>query len=502
MSEFISDSVYMARPKRGNNMVNVKMVLRVLGVLLLVEVCMFLLCALVSWGYGEAEVMDFLLTAGITALAGGLLLLLGRGAERRLNSRDGYVIASMVWLLFTLFGMLPFYLTGSVESIANAFFETMSGFTTTGATIMDNIDQQSHGILFWRAFTHWIGGLGIVCFVIAVLPIFNEGNVQLFSAESVGVGQNRIHPKISMMAKWIWTVYLLLTVAETVLLYVGGMGWFDAVCHAFSTTSTGGFSTKQAGVGYWNSAYIEYVVAIFMLLSGVNFSLYFLCLKGKAMKMLRDEELRWYLWSVGLVTVFVTAALFFADYYDLEESFRKAFFQVVTIHTSCGLTTDDYNLWPPFTWLLLIYVMVSGGCTGSTSGGVKSIRLLIVAKGVRNCFKRILHPNAVLPVRVNNQTVAPNTIIAVAVFVCFFLFCFLVGWVILMMQGVGFLESFSTVMASLANAGVALGDCGPAYSWNSLPDGSKWVLSFLMLLGRLEMYCVLLLFYPPFWKKG
>lgn len=502
MEGFIADTLYdPSMKKRKNSLINGRMILRVLGILLLVETAMFLICALVSWLYREEETFTFLQTAAINTIAGGILMLLSRGAERKLTKRDGYCIASLSWVLFSAFGMLPFYLSGSVDSITNAFFETMSGFTTTGATIMDNIDSQSHGILFWRSLTQWIGGLGIVCFAIAILPIFNEGNIQLFSAEATGVTHNKLHPKISIMVKWIWGVYLMLTGSVAILLYFGGMSWFDAVCHAFTTTATGGYSTKQASIAYWNSPFIEYVISFFMIISSFNFGLFYLVIKGKFSKMLGDEELRWFLYSILILTGLTTAALVFYNDYGIETAFRKALFQVASIHTSCGFGTDDYNLWPPFTWILLIFAMLAGGCTGSTAGGIKSMRLMMMAKGIRNSFKRLLHPNAVLPIRINHQATASGTVLSVAFFIVLYLLIILVSWVILMFMGVGFEESFSTIVSSIGNVGPGLGDYGPAFSWNALPDAAKWILSFLMLIGRLEMFCVLLLFYPSFWKS-
>jgi len=371
------------------------MIGRVLGVLLFIEAGMFVLCSGISVVYGESDYKYFLYTVGINLLSGALLMFYGRGAENRLSRRDGYCIVTLSWVFFTLFGMLPFYLSGSIDSLTNAFFETMSGFTTTGATILDDIESLSHGMLFWRSLTQWIGGLGIVFFTIAVLPVFTSGGVQLFSAESTGVIHDRTHPKINVMAKWLWTVYLILTLAETILLMLGGMSLFDAVCQSFATTATGGYSTKQASISYWNSPFIEYVVAIFMLLSGVNFALFLMCLRGKVSRLLRDEELRWFLGSVAILTFLITFALVFQNHYDWETAFRKSLFQVATAHTSCGFATDDYNLWPAFTWLLLLIAMLSGGCTGSTSGGIKNMRLLIIARSIRNEFKHLLHPNAV-----------------------------------------------------------------------------------------------------------
>ena len=410
-------------------------------------------------------------------------------------------VVSLSWLFFTIFGMLPFYLSGSVDTIANAFFETMSGFTTTGATILDDIESLSHGMLFWRSLTQWIGGLGIVFFTIAILPIFTSGGVQLFSAESTGVIHNRTHPKINVMAKWLWAVYLILTLLETILLMFGGMNLFDAICHSFTTTATGGYSTKQASISYWNSPFIEYVVSVFMLLSSMNFALFLMCLKGKVGKIFKDEEVRWFLGSVAILTGMMTIALVFHNHYDWELAFRKSLFQVTTVHTSCGFATDDYNLWPPFTWLLLFIAMLSGGCTGSTSGGIKNMRLLIVARAIRNEFKHLLHPNAVLPVRVNQRTVSSSIVSTVVIFIVFYFIIILAGWTILLFLGVGFTESVSTVISSIGNVGPGLGAFGPAYSWNALPDAAKWVLSFLMLIGRLELFSVLLLFYPSFWKK-
>ena len=367
----------------------------------------------VAWGYGEQDGLAFLLSAGITALAAGLLLLAGRKAERRMSKRDGYCVAALTWVLFSFFGMLPFLLSHSVPTVADAFFETMSGFTTTGATIMDDIDSQSHAILFWRALTHWIGGLGIVFFAIAILPAFSEGgNLQLFSAEAVGVTHDKIHPKVSTMARWLWTIYLFLTVSQTILLWLGGMGWFDSVCQTFATLATGGFSTKQASIAYWNSPYIEYVTAIFMVLAGINFSLYFSCLKGKFGKIWRDEETRWFLGSILMLTLCIAAALVLKNGYGVEEAFRKAFFQVVTLHTSTGFATDE----------------LAGGCTGSTSGGIKNLRLLIMSRGIRNHFRKLLHPNAVMQIRVNRQAVSSSVVLSVAIFICLYMLCILAAW--------------------------------------------------------------------------
>ena len=398
MEDFISTTVNVTA-NRGNSLINRKMILRILGVLLFMEAMMFLVCAGVSLCYGEKDYLYFIYTTLINVAVGSLLLLLGKGAENRVTRRDGYCIVAFTWLLFTGFGMLPFYISGSIPSVTDAFFETMSGFTTTGATILDDIESLPYGLLFWRSLTQWIGGLGIVLFTIALLPLFSGSSQQLFLSEATGVTHDKIHPKAKIMARYLWLIYIGLTLVETILLMCGGMNLFDAICHSFATTATGGFSTKQDSVSYWHSPFIEYVISIFMILSGVNFSLYYMALKGKYQNLLRDRELHWFLKSVGILTGIITIALFVTDYYDLETAFRKALFQVATTHTSCGFATDDYNLWPQFTWMLLLFAMLSGGCTGSTSGGVKNLRLLIIAQNIRNQFKQMLHPRAVLPVR-------------------------------------------------------------------------------------------------------
>ena len=483
------------------HIINAKLIAYVIGILTWVEGGLLLLCMGVSLCYHEAHYLHFLYAAGINLLAGGALVAYGHGADTWMTRRDGYCIVSLTWVIFTLLGMVPFLLSGDIPSVAGAFFETMSGFTTTGFTVVDHLDTMSKGMLFWRALTQWVGGLGIVCFTIALLPIFGGGNLQLFSAEATGVTHDKLHPKISMTTKLIWTVYILLTSLCTVLLWAGGMNVFDAVCHAFSIMGTGGFSTKQASIAYWDSPFIEYVTSVFMILASFNFSLLVLCLKGKFRKLSDDCETRWFVGSVALITLAITAALFLQGYYPLEESFRKALFQVSTIHTSCGLVTDDYTLWPHFTWILLLFAMLAGGCTGSTAGGIKDLRFAILYHGICNEFKRLIHPNAVLPVRINQHVVSHTTLHTVAMFTLFYLMCSFVGTLLFMLCGIDFLEALTTAIAALGNTGVGFGVYGPAYTMSGMPDAAQWIVSFLMLIGRLELFSVLILFSPVFWKE-
>ena len=486
--------------KRSRFSINFKLVSCILGILLYMEAFLFLICTGVSLIYRDPDYMYFIYCMLINTGLGSLLMAYGKGCERRITQRDGYLIVALAWLLFTSLGMLPYIFSGDIPRVTDAFFETMSGFTTTGASVVDNLDQMSHGILFWRSLTNWMGGLGIVLFTIAFFPMFTGCSQQLFLSESTGVTHDKIQPRASTVARYIWYIYIILTVILTGLLVLGGMNLFDAICHAFATTATGGFSTKGASIAYWDSAYIEYVVAIFMILSGINFTLYYFMMKGKVKDFFKDQELRWFLKSVFSLTIIITIALYFYNDYSLEKSFRKALFQVATCHTSCGFATDDYVQWPPFTWLLLLFAMVSGGCTGSTSGGIKNLRLVIIMKNIKNHFKQLLHPQAVVPLRVNGANISFQISSNVYTFIAAYLICIFLGWVLLMGYGVGMVESLGCVVSSIGNVGPGLGAFGPAYTWSALPDAAKWTLSALMMLGRLEIFGVLSLFYKGMWK--
>lgn len=483
-------------------MINFKTIIRIIGILLLLETIMLLVCAGVSLYYREEDLAAFCLSAGITAGIGLLLALLGKNSKHQLTRRDGYVLVSFTWMAFSILGMFPFYISGGIPSITNAFFETMSGFSSTGATILDDIEALPHGLLFWRSMMQWIGGVGIIMFTIAILPIFGVNGLQVFAAEASGPTHDKVHPRIGVTAKWIWSIYAGLTCLLTILLMAGGMDWFDSVCHAFSTISTGGFSTKQASIAYYNSPYIEYVLSVFMFVSGINFMLLLLFFTRKFKKAIHDVELKWYFWSVVFFTVVIAVILYHTQPMGPEEAFRQSLFQVVSLHTSTGFATNDYMLWPAVTWGLLTIVMLMGACAGSTTGGLKCIRMVILAKIARNEFKHILHPNAVLPVRLNKQVVPPTIQATVLAFCFIYAVISIISVLIMMSLGIDFLESVGCVISSIGNMGPGLGETGPAFSWNALPDPAKWLLSFLMLLGRLELFTVLLLFTPEFWRKN
>ena len=478
------------------------MIYRIMGFLLLIETAMLMCCGGVSLFYKEDDLNSFLLSSAITAFVGVIMLAIGRGAEKSLNRRDGYVIVSVAWSAFSFFGMLPYYIGGYIPSVTDAFFETMSGFSSTGATIMNNIESMPHGILFWRAMTQWIGGLGIVFFTIAVLPIFGMGGIQVFAAEASGPTHDKVHPRIGVTAKWIWGIYAGMTGTLIILLVFGGMGLFDSICHAFTTTSTGGFSTKQTSIEYYHSPYIDYVISVFMFLSGVNFTLLLLMFNGKIKKFIHDAELKFYFMSGAFFTVFIAVWLYQTSSMGAEEAFRKSLFQVISLQTSTGFATADYMLWPSILWGCLLIVMIMGACAGSTTGGINCIRMGILFKVAKNEFKHILHPNAVLPVRVNKQVISPSIQSTVLAFTFLYAIIAIISILVMMGFGVGFLESIGTVISSIGNMGPGLGTCGPAFSWSELPDAAKWLLSFLMLLGRLELFTVLLLFSSDFWKRN
>lgn len=483
-------------------MINFKTIIRIIGILLLLETTMFLVCSGVSFYYRESDMLDFWKAGGITAGVGLLLAFLGKGGERQLTRRDGYVLVSFAWVVFSLFGMLPFYIGGYIPDITNAFFETMSGFSSTGATILNNIESLPHGILFWRSMTQWIGGLGIIMFTIAVLPIFGISGLQVFAAEASGPTHDKVHPRIGITAKWIWSIYAGITALLVGLLMLGGMDWFDSICHAFATTGTGGFSTKQASVAHYNSPYIEYVISIFMFISGINFTLLLLFVNRKFKKFISNAELKFYFGSVVLFTAIIALVLYYTSCMGMEESFRKSLFQVISLQTSTGFATDDYMKWTPVLWGLFTIIMLMGACAGSTTGGLKCIRMVILTKVSRNEFKHILHPNAVLPIRINKQVIPPSIVSTVLAFCFIYLIIIIVSTLLMMAMGVGTAESLGCVISSIGNMGPGLGETGPAYSWNALPDAAKWLLSFLMLLGRLELFTVLLLFTPDFWKRN
>jgi len=484
---------------------NFKRSFKISGYLLLAE-SFFLLSALaIEIIYKEGAASGFITAICVSIFLGIAGVFAGKNAPHDFSKREGSVIVTCTWIVFTLIGMLPFLISGSIPDFTNAFFETMSGFTTTGASILENIDQHPHSILFWRSLMQWIGGLGIIVITMALLPLFGLTSVQLFSAEAAGPTKDKIHPKVSETAKRLFLIYVVLTALETLLLKAAGMNWFDAVCHSFSTIATGGFSTKQASIAYWNSPVIEYITIFFMVFSGVNLSLYYFLVKLKGKKVFKNEELKYYFLILLAFTVLISIAnIDFAHkttWESFEETTRESLFVVSSIMTTTGYTTYDYMQWQPFTWIMLLTLMISGGSSGSTSGGIKVVRVVLVFKFCYYELKRMIHPNAVFPVRYNGHAVRDEVITRVVAFALLYCILILLGILVLSFNGLGFMESVSGMIACLSDVGPGLGDFGPAGSFADIPVFTKWFLSLVMLVGRLELFTVLLIFTPAFWKK-
>jgi trk system potassium uptake protein TrkH len=481
-------------------MLNKTLVLKVLGILLLIESQLMIVCLVLSFLYREDDFMGFLMSAVITICSSMLFYHLGAKAENSMSRRDAYLIVSLTWVVFSLYGMLPFLISGYITNVSDAFFETMSGFTTTGASVMTHIDKMPHAILFWRSLTHWIGGLGIVFFTIAILPSFVSGDVKLFAAEATGVSHQRIQPRISTTAKRIWAVYLLLTISCAVCLWLAGMGVFDSINHSFSTTSTGGFSTNADSIRGFHSPAIEYIEIVFMFLSGCNFSfLYIALVRGRMKSLLNSGEFKFYLFLVIAASAFIAFELVKYDAYGIEHAIRSALFQVTSIITTTGFYSDECLGWPAAVPPVLLFVMFVGACAGSTAGGLKCVRVVMLIKTVRNEFSHILHPRAVMPVRVDGVTITHSTLATLTAFLCLFLFIMFSSTMVIMLFGYNFQIAFSTTLSCLCNDGPIIG-MSSAQAWNIFPDAAMWIFSFLMLIGRLEVFSVLILFTRGFWK--
>jgi trk system potassium uptake protein TrkH len=482
-------------------MFNFKIVTRTLGFLLIGEGLFMLLALLVSLFYNEGDTINFTYSALITISSGFLLYLFSRNASPTIGKREGYIIVSLVWVLFSFFGSLPFIINGSIPELHNAFFETMSGFTTTGASILDNIEELPHGILFWRSMIQWLGGMGIVVLSLAVLPAFGIGGISLFAAESPGITPDKVNPKIKDTAKLLWNIYLIFTVAEAGLLMLGGMNLFDSVCHSFTTMATGGFSTKQASIAHWNSPYIHYVIIFFTILAGSNFSLIFFAVTGSPKKLFKNEEFRSYLFFILFFTLIIAIGLLFTTNYGFERSFRNSLFQVVTIISTTGYVTDDYLLWHPFLTYLLFLLFFIGGSTGSTGGGIKVMRIVLLIKNSYYELRRLIHPNAIIPVRFNKRSVSNQIITNVLAFFFLYIVTFFISSLLFMLFTDDYETSIGAVASCLGNIGPGLGSVGPAFSYSNLDPIGKWFLSFMMLLGRLELFTVIVIFSPAFWKR-
>ncbi len=482
-------------------MPNPKTTARILGILLIFEGFFMWLSIPVALIYKEDDVLQFFISGAITSLAGFLAYFLTKRVHLEVTKRDGYVIVTSGWLIFSFFGTLPFILTGSIPNFTDAFFETISGFTTTGASILNNIEDLSHGILFWRSLTQWLGGMGIIVLSLLVLPVLGIGGMQLFAAEVPGPTPDKLHPRVKQTAKRLWGIYLIFTGAEILLLWIGEMGLFDAVCHSFTTMATGGYSTKQASIAHWDSPYIHYVITGFMFLAGTNFTLSYFGFHLKFRKVWKNEEFRYYLGFVLGFSLIIALGLYLTTGEGVEKSFRNSIFQVVSIITTTGYITADYLKWTPALIILIFTLMFFGGSAGSTGGGPKIMRIVVMLKNSTQELKRLIHPNAVIPVRLNKHAVDTEVVTNILAFIAFYAVIAIVSVFVMSLFGLDFETAIGSVVTSLGNIGPGIGDVGPTSNFAEISDGGKWYLSALMLVGRLELFTVLILFSPAFWRK-
>lgn len=484
-----------------------------MGLLLLCNGGFMILAALVSGIYQDGVTLEITLAAIVTMFIGVLAMFFTRGHDKEVNRKEGYIIVTFGWIIMATSGVLPYLFSGAIPNITNAFFETMSGYTTTGASIIDDIEILPEGILFWRSLTHWIGGMGIIVLAIAILPLLGIGGMQLFAAEAPGPNADKLHPRITDTAKRLWLIYFGYTVAETILLKLAGMSFFDAMNHSLATLSTGGFSTKNASLAYWNNQpLIQYIVIFFMFLAGSNFVLSYFAFKGKVQKIIRDEEFKYYTALIIIFSIIVGLVIYYkasvpiTDYHPMvlgnaESSFRHALFQVVAVVTTTGFVTADFTAWTPFITVFFFGLMFAGGSAGSTAGGIKIMRHILIIKNGLLEFKRTLHPNAVIPVRFNNKTVTEHVVYNVIGFFVLYMLLFVIGALVLGFLGLDFESSIGGAASALGNVGPAFGSLSPLNNFNSLPVLGKWWCGFLMLAGRLELFTVLILMTPYFWKK-
>lgn len=473
-----------------------------------------LVASLISLIYDDGVTYKIFFSGSSVILFGGLLMLLSYKYKKEMHKREGYIVVTFGWLIMALSGTIPYLITESIPSFTNAFFETISGYTTTGSTILNDIESLPEGILFWRSLTHWIGGMGIIVLAVAILPLLGIGGMELFAAEAPGPSADKLHPRITDTAKRLWLIYFGYTAIETLLLYVAGMTFFDAINHAMCTLSTGGFSTKNASVAYWNNQpLIQYIIIFFMFVAGMNFVLSYFAFKGKVQKILKDEEFRLYFKFIAVFAIVSAIVIYFvADvskssvdhpmvWGSIESSFRHSLFQVIAIVTTTGFVTADFTLWTPFLTVLFFGLMFLGGSAGSTSGGVKVVRHLIMIKNGFLEFKRTLHPNAILPVRYNKRAITGNIVFNILGFFILYMLSFIIGALGFSLLGLDFESAIGVAASSLGNVGPALGDFGPVDNFYNMPTAGKWWCSFLMLIGRLELFTVLILLTPFFWRN-
>lgn len=491
--------------------INFATVLGILGAFIFFLGFALLTPMIIAFIYEEQVWHTFLISASIAFISGGVLYFLFR-AEEEVHIREGFLVVSLTWLILSLVGALPFVISGILPSYTDAVFETMSGLTTTGATILGGetssgfvnpqIESLPKSMLFWRSLAHWLGGMGIIVLSLAILPLLGVGGMQLFQAESPGPTADKLTPRVQSTAKLLWGVYVAFTAAEFLLLWVHpSMDWFEALNHAFATLATGGFSTKNASIAAFDSVYVDTIITLFMFLAGINFAMHYRLLRGDTKSFLDNRETRFYTLITAIGIIVLSSSLWIFDEYSIGSAIRYGAFQAVSIITTTGFGTDDYELWYSFGAFALLLFFFAGGCAGSTGGGPKMIRWMIVIRNSYREIRQIVHPKAVLPIRIGNKTVNSDTQRTVLSFFILYLFMFALGGFVMAAMGYDFYSSLGASIACLGNIGPGWGEFGPTDNFAQIPYFGKWVLIILMMIGRLEVYTVLLIFTPAFWKQ-
>jgi trk/ktr system potassium uptake protein len=477
-----------------------RLILQIQGFLLAILGLCLLAPIPFSLYYGESDWIYFVYSAVICGVFGGLALITReRGADIR--PKEGFAVVTFGWIVLAAFSALPFWWSGAIPSYTDAFFESISGLTTTGASILTDIESMSHGMLFWRNFINWLGGMGIIVLTIAILPFLGVGGMQLFKAESPGPIADRLKPRVTETAKLLWMVYLFYTVLILILLLFGGMSFFDAICHAFSTIATAGFSPKNASIAHYQSTYIDFVLIIFMSVAAINFSLHYKLLTGDWKTFLRSRELRFFFGIIAVATLIIIGDRIYHTNDAVGDLVDTSLFQVISIISTTGLANDNFEIWPAISQKVIFLIMFIGGMAGSTGGGIKVIRIIILIKFIFSEIQKLLHPNAIVNIRIGEQIIDRSILANVAGFFVIFCVIAVLGTVFMSLQGLDAMSAFTSVITTLNNVGPGFGMIGPADNYAFISDAGKWALSFFMLIGRLEFFTVLILLSPSYWTK-
>ena len=485
-------------------MINTGIVINIIGVLLMLLGGFMFTTLSFSFQHEPYHSYSIIGAALITIFIGAVIWYFSRKATRKIGKREGFLIVALGWITISVFSALPYLFSGVLPEITRAVFESVSGLTTTGASVIHDIEATPRGILFWRSLTQWIGGMGIIVLTVAIFPLLGIGGVELFVAEAPGPASDKIHPRIKETAKRLWLIYVGLTTVLTLILYANGMCFFDAINHGLTTMATGGFSTKNASIAHFNNPSIQYTIALFMFIAGINYTVIYYFLKGNVKKAWSSDELKTYVILLFLIIVFVTLMVFYLTDNNLEQSFRDATFQIISIVTTTGFVSADYTSWAPALTFLFFCLLSLGACAGSTCGGIKIIRHLVIFKNMTLELKRLLHPKAIIRIKIDNQIVLPRVLTHILVFLLLYIIIFIFGSFVMTFILADFNQPFITaigaVATALGNVGPAIGDLGPEVNFESVPDSGKWILIFLMLLGRLELFTILIIFTPYFWR--